>query len=451
MITLRLSEAALTVGGRHFGADAEFQGVSTDTRSLTPNQLYVALRGQQFDGHAFIADAVARGAAGVLVEQEDPAAERGILVAGSKDALGRLAATWHRRFSVPVVAVTGSNGKTTVKEMLVRIFSRIGPTLGTAGNFNNDIGVPLTLFRQGPEHRYAVIEMGANHPGEIAQLCELATPDVAVITQCAPAHLEGFGSVAGVARAKGEIFVGLRDTGTAIINADDEYAPLWRTLAKDRRVMTFGLQNAADFSAEFAPDPGNFGGHRVSLRGLGAVQEFSLRLPGRHNVCNALAAAACAHAAGAPATSIVAGLAAMESVKGRMQLKAGCNGAHVFDDTYNANPGSLKAALEVLAACPGERWLLLGDMGELGKEAEEFHHKAGIMAREFGVERLYATGELTRHTIAAFGPGGKHFSSTAALAASLGGALNNNVTLLVKGSRSMQMELVVKSLLANGN
>jgi UDP-N-acetylmuramoyl-tripeptide--D-alanyl-D-alanine ligase len=310
----------------------------------------------------------------------------------------------------------------------------------------------LTIFQQGPEHQFAVIEMGANHPGEIAHLCTLAPPQVAVITQCAPAHLEGFGSVEGVAKAKGEIISGLRTDGVAIINADDSYADLWRGLAGTRRQISFGFSETADISAHVELDPENLGGYHVRLRGaLVEGVEFSLRLPGRHNVANALAATACACALGISGEAVAAGLNAAEPVKGRMQLKPGINGARIFDDTYNANPGSLKAALEVLSACPGQRWLLLGDMGELGKEAEEFHSKAGIMARAYGVERVYATGELTRHTIAAFGREGKHFSSTTALAASIGSALNKDVTLLVKGSRSMQMERVVKALLANGN
>ncbi len=449
---MRLAEAAAAVAGSLIGADGIFNGVSTDTRKLQPGCLFVALRGDRFDGHAFANDALQAGAAGALVDTSCDGVAAGISVADTKIAIGCLAAAWHSRFTAPVVAVTGSNGKTTVKEMLVAILSRAGTTLGTQGNLNNDIGVPLTLFRQASEHRYAVIEMGANHPGEIAHLCTLAPPKVAVITQCAPAHLEGFGSVEGVARAKSEIFAGLQTDGTGVVNVDDAFAPFWQEVIGERSRLTFGLQNPADISATFTPDAAFFGGHRLKLRGerIDGL-EISLRLPGRHNIMNALAAIACALALGIDTVHIAEGLSAMTPVQGRMQLKAGLNGARIFDDTYNANPGSLKAALEVLAACPGERWLLLGDMGELGEEAEEFHLKAGIMARNFQVDRLYATGELTRHTIAAFGREGKHFSSTTALAASLSSALTSNVTLLVKGSRSMQMELVVKSLLANGN
>ena len=446
MIDMRLSDAARAMHATLNGVDGEFSGCSTDSRTLPSGALYFALRGDRFDGHSFIAEAARRGARGAVVEQDVAAADLPLLsVPDTRQALGRLAGAWRGQFPIPFVAVTGSNGKTTVKEMLAAIFSPLAPTLVTPGNLNNDIGVPLTLFGLGREHRYGVIEMGANHPGEIAALTRLVRPDVAVITQCAPAHLEGFGSVEGVARAKAEIYTGLGGTGTAVINADDEYADFWRRCCPDTRQISFGLRAGADVSATQVVN------HNAAMNFVLTTRDASepLRLPlfGVHNVMNALAATACALALGIPLRRIVAGLQAVRAVKGRLQLQAGRNSAQVLDDTYNANPSSLQAALGVLETFPGRRWLVLGDMGELGGSGPDLHAQAGEAARLAGVERLFAVGALSRFAVRAFGAGAGHFASAEDLVASLCPALAPDVTVLVKGSRAMFMERVVNAIL----
>ncbi len=432
--------------------DCEFQGISTDTRSLEAGMLYLALRGERFDGHAFLEQAGRAGAVAAVVEQARESALPLIQVADTRQALTRLASWWRQQFSPPLIAITGSNGKTTVKEMLRAIFARSGRVLATEGNLNNEIGVPLTLFRLGPEHQRAVIEMGANHSGEIARLSALARPRVAVITQCAPAHLEGFGSVDGVARAKGEIFSGLVDDGIAVINRDDHYADFWSELVHTRQlrggefgpILDFGLDSAAAVGAgeiELLATESRF----LLRSPLGEIP-VSLPLPGRHNIANALAAAACALAAGADLSQISAGLGELKGVQGRLQPRPAARGVTVLDDTYNANPTSLEAALSVLAASSGPRWLALGDMLELGVEGEALHTRAGLLAREAGVERLLTLGELTRASVQAFGPGATHYPNHQALLADLRAELPAGATLLVKGSRGSRMEQIVQEV-----
>jgi len=445
MIAMQLSEAAQSMRATLHGRDGGFSGCSTDSRTLSSGALFFALRGEQFDGHRFIADAVRRGASGAVVEREVAGAGLPLLaVKDTREALGQLAGAWRTRFQVPMVAVTGSNGKTTVKEMLAAIFSPLAPTLITPGNFNNDVGVPLTLFGLGNEHRFGVIEMGANHAGEIAALTLLVRPQVAVITQCAPAHLEGFGSVEGVARAKSEIYAGLDAGGTAVINADDDYAEFWRSACAGRHQLSFGLRPGADVTATGVE--GAVNGMNFLLSCPGLQRRIHLQLYGRHNVINALAAAACAVALDIPLDRIATGLESMRAVKGRLQLKAGRHAARVLDDTYNANPASLGAALGVLGSFPGRRWLVLGDMGELGPTAPELHTRAGTSARAAGVERLFALGPLSRFAVQAFGAGAGHFASSADLVTELGPALASDVTVLVKGSRAMAMERVVAGI-----
>jgi len=445
MIAMQLSEAAQSMRATLQGRDGGFSGCSTDSRTLPPGALFFALRGEQFDGHRFIAEAVHHGASGAVVEREVAGAGLPLLaVKDTRQALGQLAGAWRQRFQVPMVAVTGSNGKTTVKEMLAAIFSPLAPTLITPGNFNNDVGVPLTLFGLGNEHRFGVIEMGANHAGEIAALTVLVRPQVAVITQCAPAHLEGFGSVEGVARAKSEIYAGLEAGGTAVINADDDYAEFWRSACAGRQQLSFGLRPGADVTATSVEVAGN--GMSFLLGCRGQQRRILLQLYGRHNVVNALAATACAFALNIPLERIAAGLESMRAVKGRLQLKAGRHAARVLDDTYNANPASLGAALGVLESFPGRRWLVLGDMGELGPTAQELHARAGASARAAGVERLFALGPLSRFAVQAFGAGAGHFASSTDLVTELGPALAADVTVLVKGSRAMAMERVVAAI-----
>ncbi|RMG28690.1 MAG: UDP-N-acetylmuramoyl-tripeptide--D-alanyl-D-alanine ligase [Gammaproteobacteria bacterium] len=437
-----LSEAAALAGGRLHGEDRPFRGLSTDSRTLVPENLFVALRGPRFDGHDFAAGALAAGAAGVLVDRDLEPGPR-IRVDDTRAALGALAAAWRERFSLPVVAVTGSNGKTTVKTLLAAVLATQGPALATEGNLNNEIGVPLMLARLGPEHRAAVFELGANHPGEIARLAGWVRPTVGVITNAGPAHLAGFGSIEGVARAKGELIAALPPEGTVVLNTEDPHVGLWRRLAGARPQLGFGLAVPAEVRAEWAPEgPGS----RVLLQTPAGDRELRLAFPGRHNVMNALAAAAAALALGVPLDRIAAGLEAARPVPGRLCPCPGPAGSRILDDTYNANPASVRAALEVLVAQPGEHWLVLGDMGELGAQAAALHARIGQEARSRGVHRLFTTGPLAARAAEAFGSGAAHFDAPSLLAAALRDALREDVTVLVKGSRAARMEQVVQAL-----
>lgn len=444
----QLTHLARVVNGRLVGADADFTGINTDTRKIRSGDIYVALSGERFDGHDFVLQAAQRGAAGAMVERQVDGPVPQVITTDALQALQDYAAHWRARFTIPVIAVTGSNGKTTTKEMLAAIFSQQGPVLATLGNLNNHIGVPLTLTRLRAEHQAAIVEMGANHAGEIALLARIGQPDIAVITQAGTAHLEGFGSREGVARAKGELFAGLGSGALAVINADDVYAGLWRELAAHCRQLSFGIEQPADVSARnihetIAGDSGSLAFELVSPQGNAQVH---LPMLGRHNAMNALAAAACALGAGLSPQQVAGGLSAMQGVSGRLIRKPALKGAQVIDDTYNANPSSLAVALDVMAGLPGSRWLALGDMAELGDEAADWHRQAGEWARERGVERLFAVGRLSREAVRSFGAGAEHFSDHRQLAAALIQDLHAGVTVLVKGSRSMQMELVVQSL-----
>lgn len=445
---MTLAAAARVLNGTLRGSDAEFAGVSTDTRQIGRGDLFVALVGPRFDGHAFLDEAANRGAVGALVGRTVDTGISTVQVADTRLGLGQLAAHWRRQFDIPVIAVTGSNGKTTVKNMIAAIMAESGNGLATQGNLNNDIGVPLTLLRLKTGDRHAVIEMGMNHPGEIDYLTRLARPTIALINNAAPAHLAGLGSVEAVARAKGEIYAGLADDGIAIVNADDAFADLWRRLAAPRRLMTFGLEQPADVSAEYQLDAT---GSTIHLRTPQGRITMRLSLLGRHNVMNALAASSAALAAGARLQDIQAGLEKLKSVSGRLEVKRGVNGARVLDDTYNANPGSLAAGVEVLKSARGERLLVLGDMGELGEAAQEIHRRVGQLAKSLGIEQLYAVGELTKEAVQAFGPGARHFDSHEALIDSLRQCMHGDMTILVKGSRLMKMERVVAGIVTEGN
>jgi UDP-N-acetylmuramoyl-tripeptide--D-alanyl-D-alanine ligase len=457
MITMTLATASGAIQGvlhAPAGTSAgrrKFRGVSTDTRQLRAGELFVALRGPHFDAHALIDEAQRRGAVAAVVEREVAATLPWIKVDHTRVALGQLAAAWRGRHTLPVVAVTGSNGKTTVKDMLAAIFSQSGPVLATRGNLNNDIGVPLTLFQLSPEHRCAVVEMGANHRGEIADLCRVAAPTAAIITLCAPAHLEGFGNVEGVARAKGEIISGTSSDGVVVLNADDPYFPLWRELAGRRRLVRFGLQTPAEVTAVVREETSNGTGSHFDLRMPGMEVSVDMPLPGRHNVMNALAAAACAWALGQDLQDIRSGLESVHPAHGRLEIVPGLAGGTVIDDTYNANPASLQAALEVLRHQPGEHWLVLGDMGELGAESGAHHREAGRMARAAAVSRLYGIGPLTRLAVEMFGPGARHFEKYAELIAALSAELRGNTTVLIKGSRAMHMETIVQAITASAS
>lgn len=444
MIAMALSEAARTVDGRLQGADARFAGLSTDSRSLERGNLFVALTGERFDGHDYLDQVAAAGAAGALVSTAVADSLPCIRVSDTRRALGGLAAAWRGRFDIPLVAVTGSNGKTTVKEMLAAILGVEHEVLATRGNLNNDIGVPLTLCRLDAVHTAAVIEMGANHHGEIAYLTGLARPTVALITNAGPAHLEGFGSLEGVARAKGEIYDGLGEQGLAVVNRDDTYADYWLERVQGRRVVTFGLDPRADVTAEAEPLEA---GQRLALHTPAGSIDVQLALPGRHNTMNALAATAAALGAGACLPAVQAGLERIRPVGGRLQLHRCADGIGVIDDTYNANPGSVRAALEVLQQLPGEHWLVLGDMGELGGDSEALHREIGAQAAAAGCDRLFTLGGQAAAAALAFTGPAAHFDDIEALQTELNAQLHPGVQLLVKGSRSMRMERVVQTLL----
>ena len=442
----RMSDLARRLDAPLHGADARFTRVTTDTRALAPGDLFVALKGDRFDGHHFIEQARQAGAAGALVAEAQPSNLPQVVVPDALAGLQEYATSWRGDFHIPCVAVTGSNGKTTVKQMLSAIFARRGPVLATVGNLNNHIGVPLTLLSLRAEHQTAVIEMGANHPGEIARLAELARPDVGVVNNAGDAHLEGFGSREGVARAKGELFEAL-EHGVSVINADDDFAPLWRELAHGD-VITFGLAEDADVRAvnARAEPPEAPVGMDFELRTPEGRQGVRLPLPGVHNVRNALAAAACAVALGLDARDIATGLLNVRPASGRLAWRKALGGARLLDDTYNANPTSLRAGLELLATVRARRWLVLGDMAELGRGSEQLHFAAGEDARALGIERLYAVGPLAREAAKGFGDGALHFGDVNELVAELRERLAPDVALLVKGSRSARMERVVAGL-----
>ena len=447
MIAMSLSQAAQTINGRLAGKDIMFNGCSTDSRTLQNGNLFIALRGERFDGHSFIPQAEEMGAVAAMVEEEhDESLLPLLIIKDTVHAMGLLAGSWRDEFDIPLMAITGSNGKTTVKEMVSSILGLRALVLSTRGNLNNHIGVPLTLFNLGNEHRYAVIEIGANHAGEISWLSELAKPTVALITQCAPAHLQGFGSEKGVASAKAEIFSGLRDNGIAIVNADDKYAGLWKKIAKCHKQISFGLNVAADITASDITFDTNTGRTGFLIHFPDETLSTSTPLSGIHNVQNSIAAAACCMAIGISNLDIKTGLEKMESISGRMQMINTVGGSRIFNDTYNANPGSLQAGLQVLSNYKGNRWLILGDMYELGDRSIEYHLRAGELARETGIHRLYALGDLTHHAVEGFGNGARHYENTSELIAAVNHDLKDNTTILVKGSRAMGMEKIVQAL-----
>jgi len=457
-----LSSAASAVQGRLVGADKNYDAVSTDTRTLKPGALFVALRGPKFDANEFVAAAAAAGAVGAIVDRPLPAAAQLpaqtaaqlpsalalIIVPDTLAALQRLAASWRREFSIPIVAVAGSNGKTTTKEMTAAILAQMGPCLATQGNLNNHIGVPLTLLRLDAAQRSAVVEIGADRVGEVAALMPLVRPTVGLITNAGAEHLEFFGDLDGVAKGEGEAVAGLDAEATAVINADDAYADYWRGLAGARSVISFGLRESADFSAQNVSagiEQGEFVTRFSLVCPLGEAP-VTLRAGGVHNLANALCAAAAATAAGAAITDIVEGLKGFHAVKGRLQLKPGKRGSWIIDDSYNANPNSVRAGLGVLRSLGGAKWLVFGDMGELGAHSEASHADAGRYARECGVERLFALGSLTPRTVASFGAGAEWFADADALVRRLEAELRLGVTVLVKGSRVNRLERVVQAL-----
>jgi len=446
MIMDTLSSLARRTGGRLLGADRGFARVTSDSRQLRRGDLFVALKGEHFDGHDYVLRAQAAGAAGALVARAIAGAQAQVLVNDTLAALQNYAASWRGDFELPVIGVAGSNGKTTTKQMCAAVCAARGPVLATEGNLNNHIGVPLTLLRLRAEHRTAVIEMGANHPGEIAPLAAWARPQVGIVTNAGEDHLEGFGSVEVSARTNGELFAALPADGVAVINADDPHAPLWRKLAAHAAVLSFGWDGSADVRAQDVAVAAE--GTRFRLHTPAGSATVRLRLPGRHNVANALAAAAAGIALNLAPAQIAEALARVMPVAGRSNLIRARAGLTVLDDSYNANPASLRAALALLADQPGERWLVLGDMKELGREAAALHAQAGREARAHGVQRLYAVGELARGAAQSFGEGGRHFADLESLLVALNDDLVSagEVAVLVKGSRAARMERVVAAL-----
>jgi len=449
MTPLRLSQIARWCEARLLGEDLEIAALGTDSRNLPPGALYVALRGERFDGHDFCADAARAGARALLVSRPVESALPQLLCADTAMALGEIAAAVQAPRRTRVLALTGSNGKTSVKTLLLGILSRHAPSYANPGNRNNEIGLPLAVLDAPDDAPFAIYEMGAGKPGDIAYLASIARPDIALVNNVAPAHLQRLGTLLGIAQTKGAIYAALPADGVAVINADDAFCEFFAGLATPRRVLRFGLEHSADVSASAIGY--SHAGSTFQLQLPGSQVAVQLRLPGRHNILNALAAAAMAHAAGVPAATIAAGLAAATPVPGRQQASVLADAVELIDDSYNANPASVAAAIDTLAATPGEAWLVLGDMAELGEAAPLLHAEAGAQARRAGLAALWTVGTLSREASRAFGDGARHFSEQSALLAALREALRARadgtpLRLLVKGSRSSAMDRVVAAL-----
>lgn len=445
----QLADIAWATGGTLQGENLEVSGVSTDTRTIRAGQLFVALSGERFDAHDFLPTALQSGAVALMLSAPERAPE-GVPVIAVEDtrlALGRMAAAWRRSFDLPVLAVTGSNGKTTTKEMIAAILKAAygDAVLATRGNLNNDIGLPLTLLGLESRHRAAVIEMGMNHPGEIAWLAGIGAPTVAVVTNAQRAHLEGMGGLEAIAEEKGRIYRGLAPSGVAVINADEPYAAYWRSLVPGHPVLTFALEGEADIQGRLRRQGWQ---NVLSLKTPQGEVEAMLQVPGRHNAENALAAAAACLAGGVPLSAVAAGLSAFQGVPGRLQTRQGLNGARLIDDTYNANPDSVRAAIDVLASAIGKKILVLGDMGEVGAASAQYHDEIGGYAKSQGIDCLLTLGEAAQLAARNFGDGGQHFRQVEALLTVLKPMLEPEVTVLVKGSRFMRMERVANALAA---
>ena len=444
MMRYSLQEIVQRTGGSLLpGSDPaqEIHGVGIDSRQDLSGRLFVALRGPRFDGHDFIEAARRAGAAAVLVQH--PCAGSGVRVENPLVALQALAAAWRRELGTPVAAVTGSCGKTSVKEILAAMLGQSGPCLATRGNLNNHIGVPLTLAELGPEHRFAVVEMGMNHAGEIAVLTRMAAPDLALINNAGPAHIENLGSIAAIAAAKGEILEGLSAQGIAVINGDDDYADFWAERSPGE-VWRFSLTDRpARVRGTWHPQGD---GGLLELRAPQGSLSLPIPLAGRHNGANVLAAATAALALNVRLDQIGRAVAGLKPVPGRLQWRPGKGGSRILDDTYNANPASVEAALRVLAEQPGRRYLILGDMAELGADAELHHQQIGVHARESGIDGVFTVGRLSAATSRAFGPDATHFESQDALLTAVPTLLGADAVVLVKGSRAARMERVVEAL-----
>ncbi len=446
-----LATAAEQIQGHYTGDDIPYIGVSTDTRTLQPGELYIALKGPTYNGHAYITQAAQAGAAGAIVSQAQNNYLPQIVVPNTRQALGALATAWRAQTTATWIGVTGSNGKTTLKEMIASILAQQHHVLATQGNLNNDIGLPQTLLRWQGEP-YAVIEMGANHPGEIANLTQITQPEIAVLNNAGRAHLAGFGSLAGVAQAKAEIIQGLQPEGIFIYNADDAYAGLWQKLAAQHpiRTCTFGVQQAADIHSTHYQNTWGVDGFAATFDVQTAHQtlQISLQLAGVHNRLNALAAIAVTETLAIPAEDIQAGLAAMQPVPGRLKPQRSRTGAWIIDDSYNANADSVQAAIQVLQTAPGRRTLILGDMTETGPDSIAMHTEIGETAKRLGIERLYSVGEQSRYASEAFQGDTQHTAEPEQMTNLLRESLQANDSLLIKGSRTARMEQIVQQLIA---
>jgi UDP-N-acetylmuramoyl-tripeptide--D-alanyl-D-alanine ligase len=454
---MMMSQVAEALNAELHGQDVLMTGVSKDTRDIQSGDLYVALKGERFDGHQFIAEANAAGAVGVLVSDFQSEIEvknvPQVQVADTRIALGELASYWRQKFTGKLIGITGSNGKTSVKEMCGKIlvdYANTSAVLSTKGNLNNDIGLPMMLLELREQHRYAVIEMGANHVGEIDYLTSIAQPDVALVNNVGPAHLEGFGSLDNIAKTKAEIYNGLSDDGVAIINLDDAFSSFWLDYCSEKNTIGFSMVNdKADIYAEL------ISGSRYQITAGDETAELTLKVPGKHNVMNALAAIAATRALEIPLQSIVSSLSEFENIKGRLTVLTAESGCRVIDDTYNANPLSVSAAIDVLADMQGDvtekTVLVLGDMAELGESAEQLHVEVGEKAKDAGIAALYATGVLSAHAVIAFGENGYHFQTKEKLIDVLKEDLTGSEVVLVKGSRSAAMEKVVEEILTRDN
>ena len=450
MIAMTLPELAKVLNVSTTAKTA-FTGLSIDSRTLSPGNLFIAIIGETTDGHNYLAEVAAKGAAAVVVSRAVETTLPQILVKDTTAALGQIGAAWRKQFNLPIIAVTGSNGKTTLKNMIANILiaatnNNENEVLATQGTLNNHWGLPLTLARLGKEHRYAAIEMGMNHFGEIDYLTHLTHPTVAVITNAAACHLEGLGDIAGVAKAKGEIFGGLTADGVAVLNRDDAFFPYWHGIIGEKRFITFGYHPDADIRTDYAE--GQTGPIKIHT----PAGEITVALPliGKHNVTNALAAIAATLAINIKLDAIQQGLETIKPAQGRLQVHELTNGVKIIDDTYNANPFSLQAAVHALTQFAGKKILVLGDMRELGPEAESLHFAAGENIRKAGIDFLFTYGELSAQSAQAFGEGAYHFSDQEKLLQALRPLTQTAVTILVKGSRSMRMEKVVQGLISTG-
>ncbi len=445
-----LQELQTAITSSTMNRDVQVSGLTTDSRKIRQGDLFLALRGAHFDAHDFLPSVALSGAAAVVAEQVPPGfVLPALIVLDTKLALIEIAQHWRNKFSLPVIGVTGSNGKTTVKEMIAAILlAHAGAerSLSTAGNLNNEIGVPLTLLRLNENHACAVIELGMNHPGEIALLASVAMPTVGLVNNAQREHQEFMQTVQAVAEENGAVLRSLPADGTAVFPADDTYTKLWRSLAAEsgqRKVLTFGLSKTADVSCSFQP---HAFGSDMQINIAETIFPVTLSAAGEHNVLNALAATACCHAIGVPNETIALGLAAFQAVNGRLQSKHAVNGARVIDDTYNANPDSVRAAIDVLAQASDEGILVLGDMGEVGAEAKAFHQEIGAYARERGIAQLLTLGDLAQDAALAFGDSARHFENIDELQLALDACISSSSTVLIKGSRFMKMERAVAHL-----